>query len=107
MIELRDFLCDDVIGIVGDYLHGDKEYWKDNYNLVVKEMRIYDSNNVANCEHCNIKYNIENNFVVQEHLEKNELGIVAFFINNLVKYCDMVNRNNTGKENIERHCNDS
>ena len=32
MEELKNYLCDDVIGIAGDYLHGDKKYWKSEYN---------------------------------------------------------------------------
>ena len=57
MSELNKYLCDDVTGIVGDYLNGDSEYWKDEYNKTVNLMNKCENTrkiNETDCALCTV-----------------------------------------------------
>lgn len=38
MNEINKYICKDVCGIIDDYLHGDDDYWTNQYNKCMIEL---------------------------------------------------------------------
>jgi len=77
MTELRDFLCDDVIGIVNDYLHGDKDYWENKYTKVM--------NQLDNCQVAAFIKDLRDNGIYGEHNGSVDINNMMFYVRKYAK----------------------
>ena len=104
MSELNKYLCDDVIGIVGDYLQGDNDYWNNKYSNAINEMNQYSKNNNHLCIDCTMRDASVSIYIPKDYFFEIPTNFLIEFTRRCFNYCCIVNKHNTGKTTEQNYC---